>query len=972
MKNPTPSFRRPACALLALLTIALTCSSNAGSYSGLIQATDGMLYGTSYDDGAVGYGTIYRVTTNGVFLQLYNFTNGLDGSYPVAGLIQGTNGNFYGTTTWGGSHSSGTVFQMLPNGAITSLYSFTGGNDGDSPYGALVQASDGNFYGTTVIGGSNSLGAIFKMTPGGVITPLYSFTGTNDGAYPYAGLIQGADGNFYGTTTFGGPHDAGSIFKITPGGVLTRLYSFTGGADGDSPLAGLLQGNDGNLYGTTYQGGGVGVGTVFKLGTNGAFSTLYSFSDTDGAFPFAGLALGTDGKLYGTTELGGPGQAGTVFTITTNGVLNPIVWFAGANGAYPKGTLVQATDTYFYGTRSYAGADNYGTVFRFGIPGPPWVTTQPSNVVAFIGANVAFTVSASSDSVAPLSYQWQKNGTNLADGGIFSGCTSRTLTLTDISSADAGTYSVMVTNFVGSVTSGGATLTLTSSPPVITLQPTNQLVLPAGTASFSVAAIGNLPLLYRWRHDGTNLADGINVSGATAGRLVVSNASVSDAGIYSVIISNSAGSTVSTDAVLVIVTPPSILAQPSNQSVALGGTASFTVVADGTEPLSFRWQKNNANLSNGGHYSGTTTPTLTLSGVDPNDAANYRCVVTNAYGSTNSSAATLTVNTPPGISQQPSHQFAPLGGMASFTVVANGSAPLSFLWQKNSADLSDGGHYSDSETPTLTISAVDTNDFATYRCVVANAFGSTNSITVTLTEVTPSSCFGMLNPDFESGFSLAGGGYIANNWTEWEATPGAVTGYDETGITRGGAHSQRIRLSGGTNGTSGGIYQRVPVTAGQSYAISVWMYAGDELTSCSLGVDLAGGTNANGGVTWSAASTNVAWVQRPWSGRAITNFLTVFLKVTSSDNIKRNGYFDDATSAGPGGPLLLLAQRNGNSLTLSWPDCPSAHLERADALSGPITWSTVTNQVNNVGGQKSVTITPLPQSSAGFFRLVRE
>jgi uncharacterized repeat protein (TIGR03803 family) len=970
MKNLTPSFRCPARVLLALLTSGLTCSSDANSYSGLIQGQDGLLYGTTYDGGADGYGSTYRATTNGAFLRLYSFTNGLDGSYPVASLIQGTNGNFYGTTTWGGSHSSGTVFQMLPNGAVTSLYSFTGGNDGDSPYGALLQGSDGNFYGTTAFGGSNSLGAIFKMTPGGAITPLFSFTGINDGAYPYAGLIQGADGNFYGTTAFGGTHDAGSIFKITAGGVITRSYSFTGGADGDSPLAGLLQGSDDNFYGTTYEGGTGDVGTVFKMDTNGAFSTLYSFSDTDGALPFAGLVQGTDGNLYGTTELGGPGQAGTVFTITTNGVLNPIIWFTGANGAYPNGTLVQASDGYFYGTTSYADADDYGAMFRFAIPGPPWITVQPSNVVEFIGANVTFTISASSDSVAPLFYQWQVNGTNLADSGIFSGCTTRTLTLTNISPANAGTYSAIVTNFVGSVTSVGATLTLTSSPPVITLQPANQFVLPGGTALFSVAAIGNLPFLYRWQHDGTNLADGLNVSGATASRLVISNAGVSDAGIYSAIISNSAGSTVSTGAVFVIVTPPSIVTQPFHQVVALGGTASFTVVADGTAPLSFLWQRNNTNVSNGGHYSGSTTPTLTISGADTNDAASYRCVVTNAYGSTNSSAATLTVNSPPGITQQPSHQFAALGEIGSFTVAANGTAPLSFLWQKNNADLSDDGHHSGSTTPTLTVTDVNNNDFATYRCVVTNAFGSTNSAAVTLTEITLNPCFGMLNPDFESGFSLAGGGYIATNWTEWEASPGVAVGFDETAIVHGGGHSQRIRVSGGTNGTSGGIYQRVPVTPGQPYLISVWMYAGDTLTTCSLGVDPVGGTNANSGVTWSAASTNVAWVQRPWSGTATTNYLTVFFKVTSLDNVKRNGYFDDATPAVATGPVRLVARRSGKELTLTWPECPGARLERADNLSEPVSWATATNQASIGGGQKTVTLTPT--GNAGYFRLVRE
>jgi hypothetical protein len=253
--------------------------------------------------------------------------------------------------------------------------------------------------------------------------------------------------------------------------------------------------------------------------------------------------------------------------------------------------------------------------------------------------------------------------------------------------------------------------------------------------------------------------------------------------------------------------------------------------------------------------------------------------------------------------------------------------------------------------------------------VVTNAYGSANSSPATLTVITPNPCIGTLNPGFEEGFLVAGGGYIATNWTEWESSPGVVVGYDETGIVHGGAHSQRIRVSS-TGATSGGVYQRVPVTAGNAYAVSVWIYADTALTSCYLGVDPAGGTNTNSGVEWSSATTNVAWVQKTWTGSATANYLTVFYKVATPDSVKRNGYFDDATPAGSGGTLHLTAQRNGAALTLSWPECPAAHLERANALTAPIGWATATNQVTTGGGQKSVTLTPT--ASAGYFRLVVE
>jgi hypothetical protein len=249
--------------------------------------------------------------------------------------------------------------------------------------------------------------------------------------------------------------------------------------------------------------------------------------------------------------------------------------------------------------------------------------------------------------------------------------------------------------------------------------------------------------------------------------------------------------------------------------------------------------------------------------------------------------------------------------------------------------------------------------------------GNSDTIAVTLSPANP--CVAIANADFEGGFSIAGGGIIANGWTEWEASPGLTVGYDETAILHGGAHSQRIRMSG-TNaaapGTSGGVYQRVPVTAGGNYTVGVWAYSADTSSACSLGVNPDGGTNANSGVAWSLATTNVAWAQHTWTGIATASYLTIFYKVTSPDNVKRNGYFDDGTPSGSGGPLQLAVQHAGSDLTLLWPECPSARLEQAGSLTVPMSWATATNQVSTVGGQKSVTLPPT--ESAGFFRLVRE
>jgi len=250
--------------------------------AGLIQARDGNLYGTTPYGGVGGYGTVFQITTNGVFTTLYSFTGGADGGDPLAGLLQAADGSLYDTTEDGGAHYDGTVFRITTNGVLTTLYSFTGEADGYDPVAGLIQAADGNLYGTTPYGGVNYEGTVFQITTNGVLTTLYAFAGEGDGEEPVGSLIQAADGNLYGTTEFGGADGDGTVFQITTNGVLTTLYSFTGGLDGEDPMAGLVQAPDGVLYGTTPYGGANYDGTVFKITTNGVLTTLYSFAGGGG------------------------------------------------------------------------------------------------------------------------------------------------------------------------------------------------------------------------------------------------------------------------------------------------------------------------------------------------------------------------------------------------------------------------------------------------------------------------------------------------------------------------------------------------------------------------------------------------------------------------------------------------------------------------------------------------------------------
>ncbi|MGA9306082.1 MAG: choice-of-anchor tandem repeat GloVer-containing protein [Candidatus Sulfotelmatobacter sp.] len=289
------------------------------------------------------------------FTTLHSF-DGTDGANPSAGVVQGADGNLYGTASEGGG-GYGTIFKITPTGTLTTLHSFDG-TDGERPYAGLIQATDGNFYGATDAGGGGE-GTIFKITATGTLTTLYSFDGT-DGVYPHgsypSGLIQAAGGNFFGTSDEGGSNGGGTIFKITPTGTLTTLYSFgcVNGycTDGASPHTALIQATDGDFYGTTSAGGltkDFGEGTIFKISSTGTLTRLHSFDGTDGEIPDAGLMQATDGSFYGMTFGGGVHGRGTIFKITPTGTLTTLHSFDGTDGFSPQAELVQATDGNFYG-----------------------------------------------------------------------------------------------------------------------------------------------------------------------------------------------------------------------------------------------------------------------------------------------------------------------------------------------------------------------------------------------------------------------------------------------------------------------------------------------------------------------------------------------------------------------------------------------------------------------------------------------
>ena len=640
--------------------------------------------------------------------------NGTYGVEPGAALTLGNDGNFYGTTEDGGSGGYGTVFQVTTNGTLTTLASFNGSN-GRYPQAALKLGTDGNFYGTTWRGGSSDKGTVFRVTTNGTLNTLVSFNVTN-GANPVAALTLGNDGNFYGTTSdnYGGGN--GTVFQVTTNGALTTLVSFNGN-NGATPEAALTLGTDGNFYGTTASGGSGNYGTVFKVTTNGALTTLASF--TSSVNPIA-LTLGSDGNFYGTTDYGGIASSqflsgmGTVFQVTTNGTLTTLVSFNGSNGAIPQAALTLDTDGNFYGTTLQGGSSGYGTLFRLQLP--PLITVQPQSQTISAGATVTFFVNATS--LQPLGYRWQKNGTNLFDGGNISGSTTNTLTITGISDSDVATYSVIVSNANFSITNY-TTLTVIDSP-IITAQPTNLLVFAGSNVAFGVSPNASAPLFYyQWQFNLNNI---LNATNAT---YTIPSVTTNNAGYYDVVITNMAGMAVSSNAALTVVL------SPTSQTNFASSTATFTATAFGPELVNYQWQKNDTNIVNGGNISGAIISTLTITGISDSDAASYSVIVSDGYSALNTSNATLTVIDPPIITAQPFNLTNNAGSTATFTVQASGTDPA-YQWFKGTLPISGA------VLPTLTLTNVQDADMAGYTVVLTNLAGSaTSAPPATLTVIDP-------------------------------------------------------------------------------------------------------------------------------------------------------------------------------------------------------------------------------------------
>lgn len=380
------------------LTWVYSFTGNPGANPGLgnlVQGPDGNLYGTT--EVSVGAeGTVFKISTAGKLKTLYVFcTEGepcLSGARPLGGLALASNGMFYGTTSLGGSPGDGTVFRITSAGKFKWLYDFGTTTNGSEPWAAPFQAANGLLYGSTSLGGSKNDGTLYEMTTAGTNASALSFTGPN-GIYPYARLIQGADGTLYGTTSQLKSGN-GTVFAVTENEGFKTLHKFTGATGGGFPTGGLVQARNGTFYGTTSTGGShLTGGTVFSITAAGTFKTIYNFcakpNCTDGAHPMASLIQASDGNLYGTTYNGGTntescnGGCGTIFRITTAGKLTTVYNFCSqsecVDGYYPESGLVQATNGSFYGTTFYGGKlGSPGTVYSLSLGLAPFVKALPT------------------------------------------------------------------------------------------------------------------------------------------------------------------------------------------------------------------------------------------------------------------------------------------------------------------------------------------------------------------------------------------------------------------------------------------------------------------------------------------------------------------------------------------------------------------------------------------------------------------
>jgi uncharacterized repeat protein (TIGR03803 family) len=646
-----------------------------GSYPSMpVQANDGNFYGVCYMGGktnpsvcncsgsVIGYGTVFRLTAQGILTNLHLFAGPPEGSCPVGGLIQGRDGSFYGVTEVGGSNNCldsylcdcpcdpgyggyGTVFQITPQGTLTTLHTFSGGADGAWPEAALLQGSDGYLYGTTSAGNGNA-GTVFQISTDGVtFVTLHAFTGDSNGATPLAALIQDGSGNLYGTTFGDCQNNAGTVFMITTNGTLTTLHNFGGSPDGYAPGAALVQGSDGSFYGTTVWGGTTpqtpvgfplptfygtttfweettptGNGIVFRITPQGTLTTAYQFSGgADGGNPFYGaLVQGADGFLYGTTLSGGSGGAGTVFKVSpgtysvtytwsitggtiTTGQGSPMITFT-VGSICPLTISVTATNGF--------GCSNSGSAS---------VTVAAPQPASDSPVNVGQTLTLSALTVDGATYSWTgPDGFNL---------TNQNPSISNVQPCDAGQYCVSLIAGGCTTTPSCVSVTVAAPPPTNNSPPCLD-----GTLYLSVPTVAGATYSYSWTGP-----DGFSSTDQTPS---ITNVTTNATGAYCVVVAaNDCTSTPNCVSVTVKTPPTAIVSNAIIGSTCPGSPVTIQAALTGVEPWIVAWSD--------GVTQSNVTVSPAMRTVKPYSTTNYAVTALSDVCSdgTATGSVTVTVNT---------------------------------------------------------------------------------------------------------------------------------------------------------------------------------------------------------------------------------------------------------------------------------------------------------------------------------------
>jgi uncharacterized repeat protein (TIGR03803 family) len=654
------------------------------------------------------------MTTNGAISTLASFPY-LGPNTPLAGLVLGNDGNFYGSTSTGGGFAA-TIFAISPGGFLTNLVTLSGPN-GAGPVSSLILGSDGNFYGTAGGGGSYGKGTIFQMTTNGILTTLVSFNGTN-GSAPLAALALGNDGNFYGTTSAGGIYGQGTIFEMNTNWMVTSLVSFSGG-NGSAPLAGLTLGSDGNFYGTTSAGGTNGVGTVFRMGADGTFTSLVSFGN-NGNSPQGPLAIGQDGRFYGTTFLGGSNYAGTVFAITTNGVFSSLVCFNSTNGGGPVGALAQAGDGNLYGATSFGGADNAGTVFRmttagaltsmFSFTGSTFTGVFPNGrnpeggLVVAADSSFYGTTYDSPDGYGHI-FRITTNGffTNLAALAVSNGYGPMGSL---IQGNDGNFYGISIGGIIKATTNGVVTKFASFNGVDGTLGPaitpgTGLIIGPDGNfygTAYSGGVFGNTGTVFKLTPNGT--VSVLQQFSTAGGQYPATSLTLGPDGYFYG--TTSGGNLANADVNGTIF------------KISTNGTFTNLVVFAGTNGSN---PQGALTLGNDGNFYGTTYG-----------------------GGPGGGGEIFRLGLPPEIMIQPASHVGFVSTPTTFTVSVVGGLPLYYQWLQNGVAMSDGEGITGTATANLELTDASRADAQGYSVIITNNYGAITSSVANLIVLAPGGC----------------------------------------------------------------------------------------------------------------------------------------------------------------------------------------------------------------------------------------